>query len=395
MPPPTASRTCGAQADVDVPPEQRPGGADFGHIDLAHQRALKRQVLLESLQRIGGIDDVAVTFARGVAAGLPIRRRDRRGAGRRHRLAHPRQPARRCRRPRRTLCRPQSPGHPRRRSATRDRCRGSGRAGSSRAALPVAVDLVQPADGVVRVLARPEPVSRGRRGSRASRGRTTPSHGRSRVIPRTRSSRSGWERVSSRWMPAASGRCTASPPIRCRALVTSRLRDLQRRRAQSTRRRGISTSTAAWACSPRRSAISAAGRRGSPPSNPIRVRPSTPARTSPSGSVRAPRRRGSIGGSQRASAMHPLAERRRLSRGVVVLDPPRSGAGRDVVEGDRRPRARRRSSTSRAIRWRSRATWRPSASVGYDTTAIDAIDLFPNSHHLEAVAVLDRAAPGV
>ena len=58
------------QADIDIPPELRPGGADFGHIALAHQRELKVQVLLESLQRIGGIDDIAVVDRRGAAARL-------------------------------------------------------------------------------------------------------------------------------------------------------------------------------------------------------------------------------------------------------------------------------------------------------------------------------------
>lgn len=33
------------QADVGVAPERRPGGADFGHIDLTHQRELKTRVL--------------------------------------------------------------------------------------------------------------------------------------------------------------------------------------------------------------------------------------------------------------------------------------------------------------------------------------------------------------
>ena len=35
-------------------PEDRPGGADLGHIELGHQRVLKRQVLTEALDRFAG-----------------------------------------------------------------------------------------------------------------------------------------------------------------------------------------------------------------------------------------------------------------------------------------------------------------------------------------------------
>lgn len=43
-----------AEADVSRDPADRPGGADLGHIDLAHQRTLKRQVLSEALDRFAG-----------------------------------------------------------------------------------------------------------------------------------------------------------------------------------------------------------------------------------------------------------------------------------------------------------------------------------------------------
>ncbi|WP_164861712.1 class I SAM-dependent RNA methyltransferase, partial [Microbacterium sp. CPCC 204701] len=51
------------QADVDVAPENRPGGADFGHIELAHQRELKMRVLLEALERFGGLTGFPVTMS--------------------------------------------------------------------------------------------------------------------------------------------------------------------------------------------------------------------------------------------------------------------------------------------------------------------------------------------
>ncbi|MCI2957964.1 class I SAM-dependent RNA methyltransferase [Agromyces atrinae] len=48
-------------ASIDRDPAERAGGAEFGHIALERQRALKSQVLGESLARMGGVErDVAV-----------------------------------------------------------------------------------------------------------------------------------------------------------------------------------------------------------------------------------------------------------------------------------------------------------------------------------------------
>ena len=41
------------EADIDRDPADRPGGAEFGHIDLAHQREIKRHILATALQRTG------------------------------------------------------------------------------------------------------------------------------------------------------------------------------------------------------------------------------------------------------------------------------------------------------------------------------------------------------
>src|SRR5690606_33030751 len=41
-------------ADISRDPADRAGGADLGHIDLAHQRTLKRQVLTEALDKFAG-----------------------------------------------------------------------------------------------------------------------------------------------------------------------------------------------------------------------------------------------------------------------------------------------------------------------------------------------------
>lgn len=47
------------EADVSRDPAERPGGADLGHIALDHQRVLKRQVLAEALDRFAGTGLVA------------------------------------------------------------------------------------------------------------------------------------------------------------------------------------------------------------------------------------------------------------------------------------------------------------------------------------------------
>jgi tRNA/tmRNA/rRNA uracil-C5-methylase (TrmA/RlmC/RlmD family) len=48
-------------ASIDRDPADRAGGAEFGHIELGHQRELKRQVLAEALRRMAGLDsDVTV-----------------------------------------------------------------------------------------------------------------------------------------------------------------------------------------------------------------------------------------------------------------------------------------------------------------------------------------------
>jgi tRNA/tmRNA/rRNA uracil-C5-methylase (TrmA/RlmC/RlmD family) len=45
-----------AEASVDRDPDDRAGGAEFGHIELGHQRVLKSQVLAEGLQRMAGLE---------------------------------------------------------------------------------------------------------------------------------------------------------------------------------------------------------------------------------------------------------------------------------------------------------------------------------------------------
>ena len=76
---------------------------------------------------------------------------------------------------------------------------------------------------------------------------------------------------------------------------------------------------------------------------------------------------------------------------LVVLDPPRTGAGRDVIQAvvARRPRAVAYVACDPAALARDLAT---AAGLGYHASAITAYDLFPMTHHVECVAVLTPAA---
>ncbi|MDF1479127.1 class I SAM-dependent RNA methyltransferase [Leifsonia sp. H3M29-4] len=50
-------------ASLERDPADRAGGAEFGHIELAHQRELKRRVLTEALQRMAGLEREVVVEA--------------------------------------------------------------------------------------------------------------------------------------------------------------------------------------------------------------------------------------------------------------------------------------------------------------------------------------------
>ncbi len=94
---------------------------------------------------------------------------------------------------------------------------------------------------------------------------------------------------------------------------------------------------------------------------------------------------------ERGRVDHVL-RRLRLGRAdLVVLDPPRSGAGKAVVDLVSRVRARRivyvacdPAALARDLRWFA-------DRGGYRLAGLRAFDLFPMTHHVECVAVL---APG-
>jgi tRNA/tmRNA/rRNA uracil-C5-methylase (TrmA/RlmC/RlmD family) len=75
---------------------------------------------------------------------------------------------------------------------------------------------------------------------------------------------------------------------------------------------------------------------------------------------------------------------------LVVLDPPREGARRKVVEQivDRAPRAVAYVACDPAALARDLATF---AGLGYPLRQLTAFDLFPMTHHVECVALLERS----
>jgi tRNA/tmRNA/rRNA uracil-C5-methylase (TrmA/RlmC/RlmD family) len=77
---------------------------------------------------------------------------------------------------------------------------------------------------------------------------------------------------------------------------------------------------------------------------------------------------------------------------VVVLDPPRTGAGRQVVEAivALRPRMVVYVACDPAALARDVAT---AAAAGYRLAGVRAFDLFPMTHHVECVARLVPADP--
>lgn len=59
------------EADVSREPERRVGGADFGHVALTHQRELKKEVLRDALIRFGKCDPAAVSVLLDKVEALP------------------------------------------------------------------------------------------------------------------------------------------------------------------------------------------------------------------------------------------------------------------------------------------------------------------------------------
>lgn len=349
-----------AQADLETPPEARPGGADFGHIALEAQRRLKLRVVEDALRRIGGAERPVTMRPAGVPGGSE-----------------------------------ESPDGTRWRTRVSLHVDDSGTVGpyavrSHRvigvSELPLAtaeieatlaslgaatvgrIDLVQPADGRVRVIARPA-------SPRRQRGPVDPS-ARETVL----------ERVGEREF-----RVDAGGFWQVHRLAAATLTDAV---STAISGRGVFDADALHldlygGVGLFAAALGDLGGRGT---RVISVESDSRA-TEHAGENLADwvGMRAETGRVDRwlphfAGGLS-AREAGRVRRGVILLDPPRAGAGREVVEGVARlsPAAVVYVACDPVALARDLAIFR---GRGYDTDLVEAVDLFPHSHHVEAVAVL-------
>lgn len=383
------------EADIDVPPENRPGGADFGHIGIDHQRSLKLEVLQDALRRIGKLDVPATMspahplreahggFAAEDPAGLRWRTRvslhvDGAGrvgpyASRSHRVV-----------PVDDL--PLATEEVAR--VAREMIRDGGAGGAGR------IDLVQPSDSRVRVIRRPNP--RPTRRGRTTRGRRSP--GAPSGTPGAPGTGGGAdareiviERVQGRefhvdaggfWQVHRLAASTLTDLVRARLTGDGSVPPIDPDGWHLDLYGGVGLFAATIG-----DAAGASARVTSVESD---DRATMHARENLAGWA------GASAETERVdrwltelAAVATAAERAAISRGAVVLDPPRSGAGREVVEhvAGLAPERVVYVACDPVALARDLATF---AEHDYRTSAVEAVDLFPNSHHIEAVALFTR-----
>lgn len=354
------------QADISVAPEGRPGGADFGHITLERQRALKAQVLREAFERFAGTEiDVDVRgpeevlgaehpTVRGAADGTRYRTRmilhvDADGrigpfAARSHTVvpvdAYP-------------LATPEIEA-----VALALRSAPEGR-----------IDLVQPADGTIRTIRRPA-----RTADRRRRFAPKPERPEPEVVSELVGEREFQVDTGGFWQVHRAAAATLDRAVR------EALGELSSDAWHLDLYGGVGLFAAALG--------DLAGH--------ARI---TTVESEPRATKHAERNLEEFGAEavtarvdrflSRLSNQASLFDREMLTRGVTLLDPPRSGAGREVVEAI----ADLGSSRVAYVACDPVALARDVGyfrGAGYELAGIQAYDLFPNSHHVEAVAVLSR-----
>ncbi|WP_315637982.1 MULTISPECIES: TRAM domain-containing protein [Microbacterium] len=332
------------EADVAHDPAQRPGGADLGHIDLEQQRVLKRQVLAEAFDRFAGpgleapeIEAVESGDGTGWRTRVTLHVDDEGRIGpfaaRSHRVV------------------PVST-HPLARPAIAELALDLQGEQAGR------IELVEPADGRVRILRHPEAE---RRSPRDRRPRPTPEVMQERVGDRTFDVDAGgfWQvhpRAASVLDGAVYGLLDGHVEPDAThydlyggvGLFARTLADLG----------GTDVVTVE---SSRRATQHAAANLA-----PLDV---TAVTARVDRFLQQPRRGGVTG--------------------AVVLDPPRSGAGRAVVEGVHAlsPSAIAYVACDPVALARDLGTFR---GLGWEVGALRGFDLFPHSHHFEVVALLTR-----
>ncbi|SDH49600.1 class I SAM-dependent RNA methyltransferase [Microbacterium pygmaeum] len=344
------------QADVGVAPERRPGGADFGHIRLAHQRELKLQVLGEALQRFGGIQ-----LPLDIAAAGPDETDD--GTGWRTRVGlHVDADGRVGPFAARSHTVIEVEDYPLSTDAVAQASLRAGGAGPGR------IDLVQAADGGVRVIAR------------SDSAKTAPPEAREVIR----------ERVGEREF-----RVDAGGFWQVHRLAATALDAAVRGAIAGLGETGTPLDADAWhldlygGVGLFAAAIADLGG--------VRV---TTVESDPRATEHAGENLAEWVGARaetsrvdryltRLNAEATPRERDRLAQGLVVLDPPRAGAGADVVRGVAAlgPSAVVYVACDPVALARDVGTFR---EEGYELRTVRALDLFPNSHHVEAVATFVR-----
>ncbi len=326
------------EADISHDPADRPGGADLGHIDLAHQRVLKRQVLAEALDRFAG-EGLGAPEVRGIddSDGTGWRTRvtvhaDAEGrigpfAARSHRVIEVTQLP---------LARPAIAE-----AFTALKMQAPGRIG-----------LVEPGDGRVRVLAS---------GGSSAKGEVV------------------WERVGTRrfdmdvggFWQVHQGAATALD-AELRTLLVGRV---SANAAHLDLYGGVGVFAATLG--------ELGGARVVTVESNARASEHAKANLAdlPVHAVAARVDRYLAGLDTRDAAG--------FDGGVLVLDPPRAGAGRAVVEAvsGLHPAAIAYVACDPVALARDLGTFR---GLGWDVAALSALDLFPHSHHFETVALLVR-----
>jgi tRNA/tmRNA/rRNA uracil-C5-methylase (TrmA/RlmC/RlmD family) len=348
-----------AAADLDVPPDDRAGGADFGHIDLAHQRELKKHVVEDALRRIGKLDLPVTIGPAGepdaeTAGGTRWRTRvslhvDDEGrigpyAARSHRVIP-------------------VPDLPLADEAIEAAARGL------RDAAPGRVDLVVPADGEVRVIPRPEGA------------RLDPDPAREPIVERV-GDRAFSLDAGGFWQVHRLAAGTLTRAVHDLLEEDGVIRDADATHLDLYGGVGLFASTMAALGGPATRVLSV---ESDPRASEHAARNLAEWRGATVEAARVER------WLARHGAQASAADRARLSRGVVLLDPPRSGAGLDTVASIAalEPARVLYVACDPVALARDLAGFR---THGYETSGVRAIDLFPNSHHVEAVALLTRAA---
>ncbi|MEI3866027.1 TRAM domain-containing protein [Microbacterium sp. CCNWLW134] len=354
------------QADLTTPPANRPGGADFGHIALGAQRALKKRVIDDALRRIGGAEREVTMAPAGTAGGgteTPDATRwrtrvslhvDARGAVgpyavRSHRVVEVTELP----------------------LATAEIEEATSSLGRLR---PGRVDLVQPADGRVRVIPRPE------------RTRRSPANP---VDPTA-------HEVIIEHVGERAFRVDAGGFWQVHRLAAETLTDVV---TGAVRRSGAFDPDALHLDLYGGVGLFAAalGDLGGPRTRAISVESDPRATGHAAQNLTAwPAMSAETGRVDRwlprfAQGL-TRADAAALARGTILLDPPRAGAGREVVDAVAAltPAAVVYVACDPVALARDLRTFR---DHGYDTALIEAIDLFPHSHHVEAVAVLTGEGP--